>query len=41
MFWGGDESGIALEQSARPKSDLYCDLLPLLNAKRIELDQME
>ncbi|MFZ3326247.1 MAG: hypothetical protein WA231_10270, partial [Methylocella sp.] len=25
------------EQSARPKSDLYCDLLPLLNAKRVEL----
>jgi hypothetical protein len=26
-----------LEQSARPKSDLYHDLLPLINAKRIEL----
>jgi hypothetical protein len=31
------EVGIALEQSARPKSDLYHDLLPLLNAKRVEL----
>jgi hypothetical protein len=31
------EHGIAFEQSARPKSDLYCDLLPLLNGKRIEL----
>ena len=31
------EHGIAFEQSARPKSDLYCDLLPLLNAKRVEL----
>src|ERR1700730_3876857 len=31
------EHGIAFEQSARPKSDLYCDLLPLLNAKRGEL----
>jgi hypothetical protein len=26
-----------LEQSARPKSDLYHDLLPLINANRIEL----
>ena len=26
-----------LEQSARPKSDLYHDLLPLINATRIEL----
>jgi len=31
------EHGIAFEQSARPKSDLYRDLLPLLNAKRVEL----
>jgi hypothetical protein len=31
------EHGIALEQSARPKSDLYHDLLPLLNARRVEL----
>lgn len=31
------EHGIAFEQSARPKSDLYHDLLPLLNAKRVEL----
>ena len=31
------EHGIAFEQSARPKCDLYCDLLPLLNAKRVEL----
>jgi hypothetical protein len=31
------EHGIALEQSARPKSDLYHDLLPLLNAHRVEL----
>jgi hypothetical protein len=31
------EHGIAFEQSARAKSDLYCDLLPLLNAKRVEL----
>jgi hypothetical protein len=31
------ESGIEFEQSARPKSDLYHDLLPLLNARRIEL----
>jgi hypothetical protein len=31
------ESGIAFEQSARPKSDLYRDLLPLLNAHRVEL----
>ena len=31
------EHGIELEQSARPKSDLYHDLLPLLNARRIEL----
>ena len=30
------EHGIAFEQAARPKSDLYCDLLPLLNAKRVE-----
>jgi hypothetical protein len=31
------EHGIALEQSARPKSDIYHDLLPLLNAHRVEL----
>ena len=31
------EHGIEFEQSARPKSDLYHDLLPLLNARRIEL----
>jgi hypothetical protein len=31
------EHGIALEQSAKPKSDIYHDLLPLLNAKRVEL----
>jgi hypothetical protein len=31
------EHGIEFEQSARPKSDLYQDLLPLLNARRIEL----
>jgi hypothetical protein len=31
------EHGIVFEQSARPKSDLYHDLLPLLNAKRVEL----
>lgn len=31
------EQGIAFEQSARPKSDLYHNLLPLLNAKRVEL----
>jgi hypothetical protein len=31
------EHGIAFEQSARPKSDLYRDLLPLLNAGRVEL----
>lgn len=31
------EHGITFEQSARPKSDLYHDLLPLLNAKRVEL----
>lgn len=31
------EHGIVFEQSARPKSDLYGDLLPLLNAQRIEL----
>jgi hypothetical protein len=29
--------GIRCEQSARPKSDLYVDLLPLVNSKRIEL----
>jgi hypothetical protein len=31
------EHVIAFELSARPKSDLYHDLLPLLNAKRAEL----
>ena len=31
------EHGVEFEQSARPKSDLYHDLLPLLNARRIEL----
>ena len=31
------EHGIEFEQSARPKSDLYHDFLPLLNARRIEL----
>ncbi len=29
--------GIACEQSAKPKSDLYRDLLPLLNSGRVEL----
>jgi hypothetical protein len=29
--------GIRIEQSARPKSELYGDLLPLINAKRIAL----
>lgn len=31
------EHGISYEPSARPKSDLYLDLLPLLNAGRVEL----
>jgi hypothetical protein len=31
------EHGIAFEQSARPKSDIYHDLLPLINGRRIEL----
>jgi hypothetical protein len=31
------EHGLEFEQSARPKSDLYHDLLPLLNARRVEL----
>ena len=31
------EHGIEYEASARPKSDLYLDLLPLLNARRVEL----
>ena len=31
------EHGIEFEQSARPKSDLYHDFLPLLNARRVEL----
>jgi hypothetical protein len=29
--------GVRFEQAARPKSDLYADLLPLLNSGRIEL----
>ena len=29
--------GITYEQSAAPKSDLYRDLLPLLNSRRVEL----
>jgi hypothetical protein len=29
--------GIRVEQAARPKSDLYIDLLPLLNSRRIQL----
>jgi hypothetical protein len=29
--------GITFEQSARPKSDIYGDFLPLANAKRVEL----
>ncbi len=29
--------GIQYEQSAKPKSDLYTDLLPLINSRRIEL----
>jgi hypothetical protein len=29
--------GIRVEQAARPKSDLYVDLLPLINARRIQL----
>jgi hypothetical protein len=32
-----DRHGIALTQSARPKSDLYHDLLPLINSGQIEL----
>ncbi len=31
------EHGISYEPSARPKSDMYIDLLPLLNAGRVEL----
>ena len=31
------EHGVEFEQSARPKSDLYHDFLPLLNARRVEL----
>ncbi len=31
------EHGISYEPSARPKSDIYVDLLPLLNARRVEL----
>jgi hypothetical protein len=29
--------GVNYEQSAKPKSDLYRDLLPLINSKRVEL----
>lgn len=29
--------GISYEQSAKPKSDLYLDLLPLINSRRLEL----
>jgi hypothetical protein len=29
--------GVICEQSAKPKSDLYTDLLPLINSRRIEL----
>ena len=29
--------GLRYEQSAKPKSDLYIDLLPLINSRRIEL----
>jgi len=42
--WGGSwiverlqAHGVRGEQSAKPKSDLYVDLLPLLNSRRIEL----
>jgi hypothetical protein len=42
--WGGEwarvrfaEHGIELIQSARPKSDLYHDVLPLLTSRRVEL----
>jgi hypothetical protein len=31
------EHGIEFSQSSRPKSELYGDLLPLLNARRVEL----
>jgi hypothetical protein len=31
------EHGIEFQQSARPKSDIYGDLLPLINAGRVEL----
>jgi hypothetical protein len=31
------EHGIDFQQSARPKSDLYRDLLPLINARRVQL----
>ena len=34
------EHGITYEPSARAKSDLYIDFLPLLNAKRVELLEM-
>jgi hypothetical protein len=30
-------NGITVEQSAKPKSDLYRDFLPLLNSKRVDL----
>jgi hypothetical protein len=31
------EHGVAYEPSPRAKSDIYLDLLPLLNARRVEL----
>jgi hypothetical protein len=31
------QCGVEFSQSARPKSDLYGDLLPLINARRVEL----
>lgn len=42
--WGGDfpiermkAHGVKVTPSARPKSDIYRDLLPLLNSQRVEL----
>jgi hypothetical protein len=42
--WGGiwpveqfSKFGIRCEQSAKPKSDLYVDFLPLVNSRRVEL----
>jgi hypothetical protein len=42
--WGGvwpveqfQKFGVRCEQSAKPKSDLYVDFLPLVNSRRIEL----